>query len=262
MPRFFHRIRKSFFLLVPANDTGQKLSRYLLYAIGEIILVVIGILIALQINNWNEDRKSLRAEKEILTNLYDNLGVDSIQFDYYKVQFQEVDNLHKDLYRYGVKNEDLDTIAEPMLVRRSLYFKQLINLDSKENIYSLKNQKIKNALVSYLGSINDMEVAYHLELKPLLNERLKPYISEQAVYKTENWFEISNKMVGNMTFEETTGKNLIDKDILLALSKSKKFQQLLFEVNFKWTEFYSRLETVMIGNSNLRKLIKSELKYY
>ena len=36
----------------------NKTSKYLKYAIGEIVLVVIGILIALQINNWNEDRKA------------------------------------------------------------------------------------------------------------------------------------------------------------------------------------------------------------
>jgi len=261
MPRFFHRFRKSFFSETSIK-TGRKLNRYLLYAFGEIVLVVIGILIALQINNWNEDRKSLRVEKTILTNLYDNLGVDSIQFDYYKVQFQEVDKLHKDLYRYGVKNEDLDSIAEPMLVRRSLYFKQLINLGSKETINSLKNQTIKSALVAYLGSINDMELAYNFELKTLLNERLKPYLSEQEVYKTENWFEINNRMVGRMTFTELTGKNIVDKDKLLALSKSKKFQQLLFEVNFKWNEFHSRLQTVIEENTNLRQLIKSELPYY
>ena len=38
--------------------TENKFSKYLIYAVGEIILVVIGILIALQINNWNEDRKT------------------------------------------------------------------------------------------------------------------------------------------------------------------------------------------------------------
>ena len=35
----------------------NKTGKYLKYAIGEIVLVVIGILIALQINNWNEERK-------------------------------------------------------------------------------------------------------------------------------------------------------------------------------------------------------------
>jgi hypothetical protein len=37
----------------------NKVSKYMLYAIGEIVLVVIGILIALQINNWNEGKKNV-----------------------------------------------------------------------------------------------------------------------------------------------------------------------------------------------------------
>ena len=45
--------------------TENKLTKYLLYAIGEILLVVIGILIALQVNNWNEQRK-LRGQEIIL----------------------------------------------------------------------------------------------------------------------------------------------------------------------------------------------------
>ena len=51
MINFFRHIRKD---LMEKNKTGK----YLKYAFGEIILVVIGILIALQINNWNEDRKT------------------------------------------------------------------------------------------------------------------------------------------------------------------------------------------------------------
>ena len=50
MIKFFRHIRKDF---MEKNKTGK----YLKYAIGEIILVVIGILIALSINNWNEGRK-------------------------------------------------------------------------------------------------------------------------------------------------------------------------------------------------------------
>ncbi|WP_411895906.1 DUF6090 family protein [Winogradskyella sp. A2] len=47
----------------------NKTGKYFKYAIGEIILVVIGILIALQINNWNEDRKDRRREQDILYSL-------------------------------------------------------------------------------------------------------------------------------------------------------------------------------------------------
>ena len=51
MLTFFRRIRKG---LLEAGAT----TKYLIYALGEIALVVIGILIALQINNWNEDEKA------------------------------------------------------------------------------------------------------------------------------------------------------------------------------------------------------------
>ena len=58
MIKFFRHIRKSFLMETgntskPANQFGK----YFKYAIGEIVLVVIGILIALQINNWNENKK-------------------------------------------------------------------------------------------------------------------------------------------------------------------------------------------------------------
>jgi hypothetical protein len=240
------------------NRTGK----YFKYAIGEIVLVVIGILVALAINNWNESRKRKLAEGEVLNNIYENLGIDSIQFDYYKNQYKQIDNLHLDLYKYGIKNENIDSIAEPVLIRRSLYFKQLITSDFKENLYTIENQKIKKVLVSYLGSINDMETIYWIELVPLINGKLKPYLAEQEVYNPKNWFELKRRTIQSYTFEEITGKNIVDKNKLLALSKTTKFQQLLFEINVKWSDFSTRLETVIEENSHLRKLIKSELKNY
>ena len=54
----------------------NKTSKYFKYAIGEIVLVVIGILIALQINNWNENRKQAIAEKEFYKGIKDDLQQD------------------------------------------------------------------------------------------------------------------------------------------------------------------------------------------
>ncbi len=62
MIKFFRKIRQNLFM---ENKTGK----YFKYAIGEIILVVIGILIALQINNWNEKRKDVAKEQLILKQL-------------------------------------------------------------------------------------------------------------------------------------------------------------------------------------------------
>ena len=74
MIKFFRRIRQR---LLSEN----KYSKYLKYAIGEIILVVIGILIALQINNWNLSRKQNNAEKEFLQGIKTDLKKDKEYID-------------------------------------------------------------------------------------------------------------------------------------------------------------------------------------
>ena len=73
MIKFFRKIR---FDLMEKNKTGKPAlpaGRYLKYAIGEIVLVVIGILIALSINNWNEERKNSLKENVYLEGIKDDL---------------------------------------------------------------------------------------------------------------------------------------------------------------------------------------------
>ncbi|WP_319500362.1 DUF6090 family protein [uncultured Draconibacterium sp.] len=73
MIRFFSKIRYKL-------ATENKVGKYLRYAIGEILLVVIGILFALQINNWNQQRKDNASELEILNGLQNefNSNLDAI----------------------------------------------------------------------------------------------------------------------------------------------------------------------------------------
>ena len=67
MIKLFRKIRQN---LIMENKT----SKYFKYAIGEIVLVVIGILIALQINNWNENRKLQQREVQILNEIKSDLS--------------------------------------------------------------------------------------------------------------------------------------------------------------------------------------------
>lgn len=70
MIKYFRRLRKSFFMDQHSSiNQVFKVGRYLKYAIGEIILVIIGILIAVSINSWNEDRKTRIEEQSILKDL-------------------------------------------------------------------------------------------------------------------------------------------------------------------------------------------------
>ena len=74
MIKFFRHIRKSLLL---ENKTGK----YFKYAIGEIVLVVIGILIALSINNWNEERKEGIQGKAYVSEIYNDLKKDILRIN-------------------------------------------------------------------------------------------------------------------------------------------------------------------------------------
>ena len=69
MPRFFHAFRKRLL-------RGNRLTRYLVYALGEIVLVVIGILIALEVNNRNSEAKIRRSETQYLNEIAKSLRSD------------------------------------------------------------------------------------------------------------------------------------------------------------------------------------------
>lgn len=73
MLRFFRKIRWE---IIEKNKTG----RYLKYAIGEIILVVVGILIALGVNNWNQGKKEQRLGNDYIRRIHRDLVQDTIHF--------------------------------------------------------------------------------------------------------------------------------------------------------------------------------------
>ncbi len=77
MINFFRKIRQRLL-------TENRFSKYMLYAIGEIALVMMGILLALQVNNWNEQRKDRAAEQKLLIDLQEDLLVN-------------IDRLNKDI---------------------------------------------------------------------------------------------------------------------------------------------------------------------
>jgi len=89
MIKFFRKIRQQLLL-------KNRFSKYLLYAIGEIILVVIGILIALQINNWNEIRKIRNTEQQYLLSLKE-------EFSFNKVELKNIMNRNKLNFDYALK---------------------------------------------------------------------------------------------------------------------------------------------------------------
>jgi hypothetical protein len=134
MVSIFRKIRIN---LIKSN----KVSRYLLYAIGEIALVMIGILLALYVNNWNEERKlKVRINNNLKTIAYD-LEADTLSanniIEYYKTNIENSkkilnNEITKDNYSNCIPCLNLVTVYQPFAIQNK-GFEQLKNLTEENN---------------------------------------------------------------------------------------------------------------------------------
>ncbi len=88
----------------------NKTGKYFKYAIGEIVLVVIGILIALQINNWQQDRTNKQLEYRYITNIISELTRDSVGLESLYLKLLNKDRtkyLYLDILNNNQKNDSL-----------------------------------------------------------------------------------------------------------------------------------------------------------
>jgi hypothetical protein len=151
MIKFFRKIREN---LVMENKT----SKYFKYAIGEIVLVVIGILIALQINNWNENKKNKKTEllflKEIKASLTsDTLTIrDVLSFNQNKIIIVNnltkifIDTLtHNDRFKIIEANTKAFTAYEVFNPKQTTWN----NLLSSKSLDIVQDAKLRNALIDY-----------------------------------------------------------------------------------------------------------------
>lgn len=147
---FFRKSRKGLFV-------QNKFSRYLLYAIGEIILVVIGILIALSINNWNEDRKDLIIEQQVLRQLKEEYESNLTQLEE-KIAMREyiVSSAFKG-FSYIDNPEKLlrdSLISSITLLLVDPTFDPINNdLFSSGNIRLIRNERLKQLLTNWSSDV-------------------------------------------------------------------------------------------------------------
>ncbi|CAM3302590.1 DUF6090 family protein [Aequorivita lipolytica] len=145
-----------------------KTTKYLKYAIGEIILVVIGILIALSINNWNQNRKEAIEEKAILKTLLQNLNAAKKQSE---ALISEEETLKISLIRLlGIDanpSKKNDTIIPDSIFKTTVWdlqsdqptFNAYNNLKNTNKLSLIKSKKINEKFTDlefYLNRLNDV----------------------------------------------------------------------------------------------------------
>tara|TARA_R110001632_G_scaffold47551_1_gene120427 strand:- start:988 stop:1755 length:768 start_codon:yes stop_codon:yes gene_type:complete len=114
MIKFFRKIRQNLLMQNLPTGLAGKRSKYFTYAIGEIMLVVIGILIALQINNWNQQKNNQQKLKQFLVEFKEELRLNIKDFKIDSVTIEK----QKEIKDKLLKNNQLDTVPIKSLERQ------------------------------------------------------------------------------------------------------------------------------------------------
>ena len=246
MIKFFRKIR---FDLMEKNKTGK----YFKYAIGEIILVVIGILIAVQINNWHENKKSDRVLKNYYSQILQELEKDTtyihqrikildsniLKHNNYLDKFQEQVSLEKLLISqgklpFGVSALNFNTNTIETL--QSTGDIKLIPIEIRNKLLDLKNSQeeiIETISVNNNVYANDLMSAINLGF-------------EANIFKSAN--NKSSKLFTELKVEDNFPKIAL---IINGISSLKAINQDNLTI---------RLKPMLDDIDNLSKLINDELK--
>ncbi|MGB5460830.1 MAG: DUF6090 family protein [Eudoraea sp.] len=220
MIKFFRRIR---FDLMEKNKTGK----YIKYAFGEILLVVIGILIALQINNWNEDRKERIIEQEIYENLLTDINVDRITLkERMTLAMNETKALHNlvhNAYNIQKTTEEYINLLSPVLWNADNFILQDKTFDelvSSGKLGVIKEKSLKNKILDYYKSY-DISATHIAELNrtsismlgkaseitaPMKYMGLNDLYDEDYMFKSSDWDYINDPTsIGFRMLEQAAG---------------------------------------------------------
>jgi hypothetical protein len=214
MIKFFRKVRQN--LLIEG-----KTGKYFKYAFGEILLVVIGILIALQINDWNEQQKLRKLEVSYYKNLKIDLVKDSLDYEFKSLNAQQ--NMTKltnilnfinngyditkteisDVYWEQVKFQD--TMALWLSISQSgfvqfphIFENTITDLRATGNIKLLTNIELKNELVNYYNRQNlfdDWNQSYlpnRTQIDLAVNHILP--LKARTAYNQEDWSSIYDNL--------------------------------------------------------------------
>lgn len=253
MLKFFRKIRQNLL-------SQGKIGKYFKYAIGEIILVVIGILIALQINNWNEFRK----QKDELSKIHQRLILD-IDNDLRDLNSALIFWKEKEPVFKKVLNDSISADLFDLGLTRLLTALPRTNLN-KTGVQQLKELNVKDELsLRIVNTYDRMENIGVIRIEKVLGEQSKEMIDIfQDKYK---WFPeyISKTIMKDNSSKELQNYFLTSMEYKNRVANSYNFVFNNYIPNLKF--YISRLEKTrtdlkIIADHNFIEISKKELEQY
>ncbi len=167
-----------------------KLKSYMAYAIGEIALVMIGILLALQVNNWNQTRLQRTEESNILSNLHTEFLENKIELDKSTAIFNGAYNANLTLMNLvgsdveELKKHNLDSILYESLPSIQIVFSDNVIKDVLQSgrLHIIQDQELIQLIHQWEAQILLIKER-ESQLELWINNQLMPYLLDYVSFK-------------------------------------------------------------------------------
>ena len=219
----------------------DKITKYYKYAFGEIVLVVIGILIALSINNWNEARKNRIEQLILINNIIEDLRLDSIHINKSLSEVGNQKRLVDDLISKSLDKKKQLNYQLIGLLRFSSDFRPISQRNHSVSVSNLDDEFIRELLQGYFIE-EDKVLDIFLEYVDIIHNKIRPYLSETGMHNLESLYKYKE----NESLHVPLHPEILDEQL-----KNIKFQQLLFERRLKTDSFENLLGSFQLQNEML-----------
>ncbi len=246
MIKFFRKIRQNLLM-------ENKVSKYLLYAIGEIVLVIVGILFALQINNWNSNKIAHHQELELYATLLDDLNDNFNSTIARKTELKRHQNLHYLVYNESKGRATYDPNTNYNFLRWKQGFGADISEKHTESLSSIRNDSIRNMLKDLMRKEKSVTAAYEGWNK-IKDERLRPLFNRYGIHDSEAAFNENP-----YDFEPLVYIDLIDHSKLKEQYGSIELDEILFDLRLHTSWVYSSLKKLERSNNEFEEVLVSVL---
>ncbi|MGZ0015050.1 DUF6090 family protein [Yeosuana sp. AK3] len=251
MIKFFRKIRRKML-------TENKFGKYLTYAIGEIILVVIGIMIALSINNWNEQNKNAHKEqihlKGILSDLQEQVSNLRISIQGSSTSINVItDLLTEHSENDGFKQSDslfYKINQLPKTSRATTIKTSFTELLQSGEINLIKNDGIRNSMILFYQKLEDFHERANSNITTLHHTVVQPVIQKVTLFKAD---DIGIEFDTDIEYEHYKYSDRIKSIALKKLQDPEIELSFINAINLKLL-----IESVQIARSN--ELINSANK--
>ena len=200
MIKFFRKIRQKML-------TEHKFSTYFLYAIGEILLVMIGILLAFQVNSWKEQRDNSSLEQIMINNLNTEFKKNLNKLKDSRIQYKETDKSIRRLMSFMQFSSDELKIANiDSLISKAIDVydysptqNSLTEILATGNLKLIKEDSLKTMLLDWSAELNEKEESWQT-LDDFNQNLVLPYLTKKASMRNIDKYSLM-KWEDNSKFE-------------------------------------------------------------